>query len=78
MTSYEWIGRVDESIMPTIINILELDAVSAVRLFMESTGEFKPEEVLKLVLENPNDCLDILLPMYEESDEIKEFTESDK
>lgn len=65
MTSYEWIGRVSDSIMPTIINILELDHVNAVKLFMESTGEFKPEEVLKLVLENPTDCLDLLLPNFE-------------
>ena len=50
--------------MPTIINILELDLVSSVKLFMERTGEcnFKPEEVLALVLENPKNCLRLLLP----------------
>ena len=63
--------------MPTIINILELDHVSAVKLFMESTGEFKPEEVLKLVLENPTDCLDILLPNFE-YDGIFNFTDNQR
>jgi hypothetical protein len=50
--------------MPTIINILELDLVSSVKLFMERTGEydFKPEEVLTLVLESPKNCLRLLLP----------------
>ena len=63
MCSYEWVGRVSDSIMPTIINILELDPVSSVKLFMECTGEFKPEEIVKLILHNPKDnCLQTLLP----------------
>ena len=63
MCSYEWVGRVSDSIMPTIINILELDPVSSVKLFMEFTGEFKPEEILNLVLFNPSqDCLSIIAP----------------
>lgn len=62
--SHEWIGHISDTIMPTIINILELDAVSSVKLFMEKTSgsEFKPEEILKLVLENPQNCLELLLP----------------
>ena len=31
---------------------------------MEITGEFKPEEVLKLVLEEPKDCIQLLLPGF--------------
>ena len=61
VSSYEWVGQI-ETIMPTIVSILELDKMSSVNLFMEKTGEFKPEEVYKLVLENPKNCLDILLP----------------
>ena len=63
MCSYEWVGRVSDSIMPTIINILELDPVSSVKLFMECTGEFKPEEIVKLILHDPKgDCLVTLMP----------------
>ena len=59
--SYEWVGQI-ETIMPTIVSILELDKMSSVKLFMEKTGEFKAEEVYKLVMENPRNCLEILLP----------------
>ena len=63
MCSYEWVGRVSDSIMPTIINILELDPVSSVKLFMECTGEFKPEEIVKLILYDPKSTyLQALLP----------------
>ena len=59
--------------MPTIINILELDAVSSVKFFMEKTaGEFKPEEILKLVFENPENCLEILLPENSRSNFVNE------
>ena len=64
MSSYEWVGRISDSILPTIINILELNPINSVNLFMETTGEFKPEEVLKLVIANPTDCLNVLLPDF--------------
>ena len=42
MCSYEWIGHISDSIMPTVISILELDPISSVKLFMERTaGEFR-------------------------------------
>lgn len=53
MCSYEWVGRVSDAIMPTIIHILELNPVSSVNLFMECTGDFKDEEIVKLILSNP-------------------------
>ena len=68
MCSYEWIGHISDSIMPTIISILELDVINSVKLFMERTaGEFKPEEILKLVLANPSGCLEILLADYDKN-----------
>ena len=57
MCSYEWIGHINKSIIPTIFHILELDTVSSVNLFIERTGELKAEEVFKLVLANPENCL---------------------
>lgn len=51
MSSSEWIGNICHSILPTFINILELDPVSSVNLFMDKTGDLKDEEVLNLVLE---------------------------
>jgi len=52
--------------MPTIINILELDLTSSVKLFMEITGvlNFEQEKVLALVYENPKNCLELLLPKF--------------
>ena len=66
MTSSEWIGKIAQFLMPTIINILELNLLSSVKLFMEITGvcNFKPEEVLALVFRNPENCLELLLPKF--------------
>ena len=81
MCSYEWIGHISDQIMPTVISILELDPISSVKLFMEKTaGEFKSQEILNLVIENPKDCLPILLP---DADHLelytrKHFTEQEK
>ena len=79
LCSHEWIGHISDTIMPTIISILELDAVSSVKLFMEKTaGEFKPEEILKLVLENPQNCLEILLQEDQQSENVSGTNEETK
>ena len=66
MTSSECIGKIAQFLMPTIINILELNVLSSVKLFMEITGvvNFNPEEVLALVYKNPKNCLELLLPKF--------------
>ena len=66
MTSSEWIGKIAQFLVPTIIYILELNPLSSVKLFMEITGvrDFKPEEVLALVNKNPKNCLELLLPKF--------------
>ena len=53
MCSYEMIGKISDSIIPTSIFIMELDQQNSVNLFMDNSEELSSQDILTLIVTKP-------------------------